>query len=246
MRNPLGSAIQMKAIISTIMPLLVFAGCVSDPMIQRAELVAARHQLAGYATFQRLMRAGNVTYPTLDSARALPSVTFLREIASPFNRTRFFHFVETWMEPNSHDVVCCFHDTLTMLPVDTSQWQYLDDSILYFLNRRIADESHFTAAKVIEFFRFYNDLRDPGFGFQVTLDSWRDIVWEEGTQIPAEIERLIHEPRVQQVGERFVATGYVWDKGSTELRKVVLTFENRSISMKATVVGRFGASHLII
>jgi hypothetical protein len=132
------------------------------------------------------------------------------------------------------------------LPRDTSKWLYLDAEILKFLNGRLADEPEFTAAQALDLFRFYNDLRDPGFGFQVTLDSWRDIVWEENARPPEGVKAKIHEPSVRKVGAGHLVTGYVWDMGSTELRKVDLTYNGRSFTMEVIVEGRFGAPHILM
>ena len=215
-------------------------------MIQRAERVAARHQLENHAEFQQLIRADGVVYPRRDTVATLPAVQFSREIESPFRRTRFFLFIETWIEPNWGDVVCSFQDTLTMLPVDTSKWEYVDEKTLAFLNNRLADEPALGAAQVVDLFQFYNDLRDLDNGFQVTLHSWRDIVWEENTQAPSQIKDLIHEPQARNEGGRYLVTGYVWDMGSTELRKVTLTYAGRHMSMEVIIVGRYGAHHILI
>jgi hypothetical protein len=173
----------------------------------------------------------------------LENIKYVRKLITPFKRSSFNVFCSSNFEPASFYTFCLFDTEFCEVPHDTS---YPSQSLTNFINQRFVYEKSFDNQELLDFVAVFNDLTDPGYGFNRLLNSWKDIELKSKETISKKIKKAIKPPRISQQGLLRIVTSYVWNMGSTELREVIFKYQDRRLNLQSRTIAHVGEYHLIL
>jgi hypothetical protein len=170
---------------------------------------------------------------------------FKRKLPSPFTRSSFYLFsCGAWL-PTSY-IVFAVHDSLLLeIPHDRQTKSFNTKRLVKSLNSLLLDEPPFNGGRLFELASFVIMLTDPGYEFNRILTSANDIeLGPYQPPLPEAIKLMISPPQLSLTGDAVIL--FVWDQGSTELRKITMTFHDSEISLDVDLLGCYGLHHAIL
>lgn len=189
---------------------------------------------------------GRFRRPAISRDSGVQFTSYEGILASPFEKSSFHLFNAFRIEPSSYHVFCLSDSLLSEVPRDSLTRSFASKVFVDFINLVLSREATFSDRQLLELTRFIVRLTDPGYGFNRLLNNPGDILLKENEILPDSILRSIKQPQIAHSDNSVTVTFFVWDKGTTELRKIQMKHVQNMISFSGSILGLYGERSFIL
>jgi hypothetical protein len=219
---------------------------VDTSLIERGRILVAYHDSSSWSFLVRIRKDSTM----ID--KILQWYKFNYEIKSPLTKVKFLLYQNSNRAPSANHLIVAYKDTFLVSQFYDEENGYGCDSLIDFINQRLADEQPLTVDHIDDMAECITKLSDPGFDSYKIVSSWKEIKWapesngvnDHYANMPDSLKAIIKPITVSSQNGIIEADYFVWNEEYTSLRKIKLIYTDSQIKVQNQKLGLYGVGFI--